>query len=65
MQKFPEASDRKKGRRMRKKRDPPDKKRKLFSLFSSDRGINNISISRLLVEANVAALKRHVGLTFH
>ena len=51
MQKLPEASERKNGRRMRKeKRDLLTEGGRSFS-FSCGRRIANISISRLLVEA--------------
>ena len=65
MQKLPEASDRKKGRRMYKEKGTSLQKGGSSFSFNSDRRIDNISISWLLVEANMAALRHHVGLTFH
>ena len=42
MQKLPEASDRRRGRYMRKEKGPSQQKKKSLSLFSSDQGSDNI-----------------------
>ena len=54
MQKLPEVSDRKKGRRMRKEKGTSRQKEEAHSLSANDRRIDNISIFPLLVKANVA-----------
>ena len=65
MQKLTEASDRKKGRRMRKeKRTPPTRGGSSFLFQQWPAGWQHLNLPAAS-EANVFALRRHVGLTFH
>ena len=64
MQKRPEASDRKKGLRMRKEKGPPDKRKMLILFQQWPAGWQYLNLPAAS-EANVGALRRHIGLTFH
>ena len=61
MQKFPEASDRNLGRRMRKEKGPSGQKEEANSRSAVTGGVTTSQSPLLLVEGHVAALKRHVG----
>ena len=61
MQKFPEASDRKRGRRMRKEKGQSRQKEEDHSPSAETGRVTTFKSPLPLVEGHVAALKRHVG----